>query len=245
MKPLKILLVEDDLVLALNLEEILIGFGYEVTETASNFTEAIQIFTKEGPDLVLLDIDLGENSESGIEVGKVLSKLSNIPLIFISGNYEKTLRELAYEVRHSDFLVKPYNAAQIELTLERTFREYNIRQVLLKKDFKKILFVRGMKGFIRLDIEEIIYLEASGNSSYVFTSGNKQHVSTPLVDLLEQFNHKNILRIHRSFGVNLEKIVGFQENKVFVKINEQELGISLGRTYKEAFLERIHKIRSS
>lgn len=245
MDPLKILIVEDDAVSAMNLEEILLELGYIVSDIAADFTSALKIFATQKPDLVLLDIDLGINSESGIEVGRVLNELSNVPLIFVSGNYIPKIKELAFQIQHEDFLVKPYNAGQIEMTLERTFLKQNKRRIEEVENIEKILFVRGVKHFEKLDLDNFVYAEADGSSCHVFMTVGKITVSTPLSDFLKQINTDIILRIHRSFAVSLDKIIGFQDNKVIVKIDNKEIQISTGKLYKEKLMSRIHKIRSS
>lgn len=245
MSNLKILIVEDDLIAALDLQEELTDLGYQVPKVASDYSEAITAFVEINPDLVLLDINLGNGSKKdGIEIAQKINNTSpKTPLIFLSAYSDKHYRQRAADIGYADYLIKPYNKTQLELTLERVFRNHNNIELTEEKDcYNDFLFIKEEHKYVRVDVNDIVYLKASGSSTFVYSEGKKRVVSTCLSDLLMQFNHAHLIRIHRSFGVNINKITGFMEGVVLVNYLGKEQKITLGKKYKDAFFQLIKRI---
>lgn len=249
MQTLKILVVEDDTILAYQLSKILVDIGYLVTDKATDFDSAIYAFKKNLPDLVMIDIDLGEKSKDGIELAKYLNALGqNIPLIFISGNYGEAFRERAYETAHADFLVKPYNKYQIELSVERALRSFdqptNKSEVLTGSHH---VFIKNKTTYVRINTADILAVVADRGLSYIYTIQKKHTVSTHLNDLLQQLNDDQLIRIHRSHVVNLNMVLelNFGDGQITVGTADEKMILNVGPKYKEEFINRLKTIRSS
>ncbi|HNC99956.1 MAG TPA: response regulator, partial [Myxococcota bacterium] len=102
----RILIVEDEFIIAQNLVQVLEGLGYEVAGHAFDAEEALGLMAVGGVDLAILDINLGRG-QSGIELGKVLSERWGIPIVFLTSHTDGgTIREAA-AVRPAGYLVKP------------------------------------------------------------------------------------------------------------------------------------------
>jgi len=86
----KIMIVEDDMMLGMEIEEDLIGIGYEVSGVPSTGEEALAMAKKMEPDLILMDIKLPGKLD-GIEVAEEIQGDSDIPVIFISGQPKEEL----------------------------------------------------------------------------------------------------------------------------------------------------------
>jgi two-component system, response regulator PdtaR len=84
MPAIRILLVEDEFLIALNLEQELIEMGYRVIKIVNNGEEAIEITLLGGLDIILMDIGLA-GSIDGIEAARQIEAFSKIPIIFMSG----------------------------------------------------------------------------------------------------------------------------------------------------------------
>ncbi|SHG79139.1 response regulator [Marivita hallyeonensis] len=107
----KVLIIEDEAIIAMDLESIVNEMGHRVTAVARTEEGALQQFSKEKPDLILSDIQLADNS-SGIDaVSKILSQDEDIPVIFITAFPE---RLLTGEGAEPAFLIaKPYTEDQV------------------------------------------------------------------------------------------------------------------------------------
>lgn len=112
----KILLVEDEYIIANDLELILHEAGYPVIGVADSVTEAVALMDHQKPDIVLLDIYL-KGKETGIDLAKQLEELS-IPFIYISANDNKSVLEAVKATQPIGYIVKPFREKDILTTLE-------------------------------------------------------------------------------------------------------------------------------
>lgn len=121
MKNRKILILEDELIVGLDLQEILIQDGYK-TNLVNSFDEGMLELTTFQPQLVLCDINLnGKNN--GIDFAKEVNKLYPFTeIIFITSYTSVKYTEEAEETRPLDYIVKPWNEEQIKVALRRAFK---------------------------------------------------------------------------------------------------------------------------
>lgn len=112
----KVLIVEDEFIVANDLQLILKQAGYIVTGITVSAEEANEHIAKNKPDLVLLDIYL-EGKQSGIDLAKKL-KTENIAFVYLSANSNQTILEEAKKTDPYGFLVKPFREKDLLITLE-------------------------------------------------------------------------------------------------------------------------------
>lgn len=108
---MKVLIAEDDRHTRAGLEEILEAEGYEVF-TAKDGKDALQLFRKESPDFVCLDIMMP--GTSGYDVCREIRRAdSNVPVIFISAKSEEIDTVIGLELGADDFIVKPFGVKEV------------------------------------------------------------------------------------------------------------------------------------
>jgi CheY-like chemotaxis protein len=92
MTALRVMIVEDEMILALDVEDMLLDAGYTVVGQASDMPEALAIAegVKGGIDVAIMDINLARGS-NGVETAAALRKLWNIPSLFVSGTWTNEL----------------------------------------------------------------------------------------------------------------------------------------------------------
>ena len=112
----KILIVEDETIVALDTKSTLVKLGYEVTDIVTNYDEAISSFLDKKPDIILMDIFL-HNSLSGIEVSKKINEISNTPIIFMSAYCDDEILSQAAKTEPFGYLVKPFNRNDLKSIL--------------------------------------------------------------------------------------------------------------------------------
>ncbi len=130
-----VLIVEDEFIVANDLQLILNQAGYMVIGIAVSAEEACEYIAKNKPDLVLLDIHL-EGKQSGIDLAKNL-KAQNIPFVYLSANSNQTILEEAKKTEPYGFLVKPFREKDLLITLEiASYRHKNsVESRLKQQDF--------------------------------------------------------------------------------------------------------------
>ncbi|MBL7821052.1 MAG: response regulator transcription factor [Saprospiraceae bacterium] len=113
----RVLIVEDEPLIAENIAMYLNNHDYEVVGIAYDYEEAILKLEHEKPDIALLDINL-EGNRDGIDVGKFIQEQMGIPFVFLSSYSDKNTLERAKIVKPSGYLVKPFHEKSLMATLE-------------------------------------------------------------------------------------------------------------------------------
>lgn len=116
-RPISILIVEDEAVIRLALEQQLIQMGYAIAGSYSYGDEALQAIRENAPDLLLLDIQLGDKLD-GISLAEEIARIADVPFIFLSAFSDKSLVKRANEAGCSGYLVKPVEQNSLKATIE-------------------------------------------------------------------------------------------------------------------------------
>lgn len=122
----RILIVEDEVIIALELQKQLEMLGYLTIGIAKDYYSAIKQANSENPDIILMDINLGSKSKDGIETAIEIGKSKNIPIIYCSGNTEDSTFARANETFMLGYITKPYSFNQIKSVLG--FAELKIKE---------------------------------------------------------------------------------------------------------------------
>lgn len=115
----KVLIIEDESLVAHHLKLILTGAGYRVSGIAESVTSALSVIEEQRPDLVLLDIHL-KGELNGIDLARILTE-SNIAFVYLTANFQGTLLEEAKSTMPYGFIVKPFREADLLTTLDVAF----------------------------------------------------------------------------------------------------------------------------
>jgi response regulator NasT len=149
---LRVLIVEDDTLVGMGLRGQLQKLGHSVVGQAADAAEARQMFRAREPQLVLVDIRLGE--DDGIELARDLLRSRRCPMIVVSAFAEKELIERATEVGVFGYLIKPVDertlAAQIEVATGRFKEAESLRAETAKlaQDLKTRKAMDRAKGIL-------------------------------------------------------------------------------------------------
>jgi DNA-binding response OmpR family regulator len=110
--PTKILIVEDEVLFAMDLAQRLERRGYVLCETALRGSEAIETAEREKPDLVLMDVNL-KGRISGIHAAKEIRLRLGIPVVFISGYADETTKKAAMVAKPVGYVTKPLDFEEL------------------------------------------------------------------------------------------------------------------------------------
>ena len=196
---LKVLVVDDEAPARSELRYLLgEAGGVEVIGEASNAAEALQLIKAIPYDAVFLDIDMP--GVSGMRLAEVLSEVEHPPaIVFVTAYSEHAVA--AFEVEAVDYLVKPVEVPRLRRAIERLAPPEpasgaRVERVPVEKGGKKLL----------LAVEEIFYIMAKDDYSYLFTDGERYLSTLSLADLEKRLEPRGFFRVHRRFVVNLEKV---------------------------------------
>jgi two-component system response regulator LytT len=172
--------------------------GVEVVGEASNAAEALQLIRAIPYDVVFLDIDMP--GLSGMQLAEAFSDLERPPaIVFVTAYSEHAVK--AFEVEATDYLVKPVEVARLRIAIERltptepAASVARVERVPVEKAGKKLL----------LAVEELFYVMAKDDYSYLYTDGERYLSTLSLADLERKLEPRGFFRVHRRFVVNLSQ----------------------------------------
>ena len=132
MADVKILLVEDENIEAMDIKRTLESFGYEVPYVASSGEEAVEKALEIMPDLILMDIVLkGDND--GIEVASKIKNL-NIPVIYLTAHSEESKIERAKLTEPYGYIIKPYDRNELKYAIELAIYKNQMEKALKESE---------------------------------------------------------------------------------------------------------------
>lgn len=159
MANVKILVVEDDAIEAMDIKRTLESFGYSVPYVASEGEEAVEKVFELMPDLVLMDIIL-KDEHDGIEVAYKIKEL-DIPLIYLTAHSERSTVKDAKLTEPYGYLIKPYDSLELKFAIELALFK-NESEIKLKESEKKFRYIleNSLEAAYRrnLDAHEYDYL---------------------------------------------------------------------------------------
>lgn len=117
MKPTRILIVEDEVIVALDIQDRLVDLGYEVTGVADRGSEALTLVEVSRPDLVLMDIRI-KGDQDGITVAEEIRQRWHIPVIYLTAFSEDSTLQRAKLSEPFGYLIKPFEDREIQAAIE-------------------------------------------------------------------------------------------------------------------------------
>lgn len=121
----KILIIDDETIVALDIKNTLEKYGYSVIGIASNAMEAIDSAKTSKPNLILMDIML-KGSKDGIEVSSEINKFADIPIIFLTAYSDDHTLERAKKVEPYGYLIKPFDNRELFTTIEMALYKHSM-----------------------------------------------------------------------------------------------------------------------
>lgn len=255
---LSILIVEDDLSFALELDMLVREIGYNVIGRIDNSAEALEAILSESPDLILMDIDI-RGKLTGIEIAQKIKHLP-IPILFITSFGQEEYYNQAKETNSIGFLVKPINKYSLQSALEMAIRSIGTKAVKQDNEIQKeaipqaaspkeedafplkeFLFFKKKNVFQKVKIADILYIEANGDYCVAHTESGSFIASQRLTKMEEMLEQYPFLRVHRSYVVNLKSISSVEPNDNIIHLGDKQIPYS--RSNRDALLEQIRMIK--
>lgn len=128
----RLLIVEDESVVAFDLTVALEDMGYTVVATAASSDAALRLADEKRPDLILMDIKISGRAD-GIQTGTMLRLRHQVPLVYLTANVDATTLSRALATDPAGYLVKPYNEHSLRTTIEVAFRQHEAKLALRRE----------------------------------------------------------------------------------------------------------------
>lgn len=123
----RVLIVEDEILIAEELKERLSRLGYSVIAAVDSADEGIGIATREVPDLVLMDIRL-RGKKDGVEAAVEIRRQVDVPIVYLTAHSDQLTVDRAQETDHDGFLLKPFHRRELQSTIEVAMQRHALRK---------------------------------------------------------------------------------------------------------------------
>lgn len=230
MIPQRILIVEDNAIIAQDLKGILEDLGHEVTAIAMSFKEALDCLLGDSPSLCLIDIVLSGDKD-GITLAETINRDFGIPFLFVTSHSDRHTVERATQALPRGYVLKPFDkhdvftsinlALALSETLPRQRKSISIRQA----------------GFVhKVYLDEVMYVQSDGNYiDFYLTDGRKYSKRMTIKEFLSLAEAVSFVQIHKSYAANVDMIT--QTGGQSIVVNGVEL--PLGKTFVSVVRERV------
>ena len=241
--PVKILIVEDDMVIGANMSMQLTEMGFEVCGLLPRGEDVLPYIRNTRPDILLLDIQL-KGKLDGIETARLVQAEFDVPIIYLTSNTDKAHFSRAKETRPRAFISKPYKNIDlqraIELTVKAVSNEPKSNGDGVQHQFVLTdrVFVRKRDKLMAVAIKDIRYLEADRNYSKLFTLDRQYLLVGTLKSLEKKLPLHYFMRVHRSYIINISQID--EVGNTYVSVTGKIIPVS--KEAKDKLLKRLQTL---
>ncbi|MFK7954356.1 MAG: LytR/AlgR family response regulator transcription factor [Ekhidna sp.] len=225
---MKILVVEDEPLIADDIADRLEKHGYEVVGIADKAETALEIIEKEKPELALLDVNI-EGNVDGIGLAAQL----DIPFVFLTSYYDQKTLDRAKLTNPSGYIVKPFKERDLIANLEMA-RSRN-KPVNDEKRPPEKLFLKNGQEIVSVISSDIFLAEAYDNYTYIYTETDKFLISHTLKSIEDKLLPFGFRRTHRSYLINFEKVSTISDKYIYLGQHKA----LIGKSYRKEFMESL------
>jgi two-component system, LytTR family, response regulator LytT len=244
MANIRILIVEDEFIIAEDLKLQLEKLGYSVTGIAKSYEKALSLISEDEPDLLLVDIKL-KGEKDGIDLVTTVQEEHDFPFIFLTSHADKNTVERAKKVHPNGYLIKPFEREDLYTSIEIAFANY-VQEKAGEQESRKLeeeqsailedsIFVKKDHLLIKIRFDELEWVMAERNYLELHCGGKKFLIRSTLHDFLGKLPANLFYQVHRSYAINLKHITAIEYN--MVRLGNQE--IPLGRSYAETLKDKL------
>ncbi len=245
-----VLVVEDESIVAKDIQQSLIKLGYNVVGTASTGEKALALANELRPDIILMDIML-KGPMSGIDASAEIKKDLSIPVIFLTAYADESTLSKAKVTEPFGYIIKPFKEIDLHTSIEMALYKHSKERDIVKerdllysivenKDSKDYIFVKSNSRLIKLNTKEIYYIEALKDYVVINTLNSRYTIHSTMKEIEKKMPTADFIRVHRSFIIRIDKIATIDLPNLILE-NEKKV-IPIGGSYKDDLVNRLNLI---
>lgn len=228
---MKILIVEDEPLYVGTLCILIDRLGHQLAGIADQAEEAVELFYKTEPDLLLVDVRL-KGELDGIDFALQVNGHRRTPTIFITSLRDEATFQRAQASMPFAFILKPFDELHLQRTIQLVFGHKEQKQSTEKtvegnRMIGDSFFVSVRNKLEKINFDQILYIEADGRYSNIYILPNRRLVvRQTLGELEEKLPPNRFFRTHRSFLIHLRYLQSLDFQDMVVWINGQSIPLS-------------------
>lgn len=220
MSDYKVLVVEDEFLVAADIEESLEILGYKVVGTVATGKAAIENVEKNLPDVILMDIML-KGDMTGIDAANIIRKKHDVPIIYLTANADLATIEKAKISLPYGYIIKPFTEKDLQTNIEiARFKFNNDIQTKMESDQynrfftginqdekeQKYIYAESEKGLEKVNIEDIYYIDLENGKTIFYLPEDDLMISKSIDELEHELPSDQFVRVNDTQIVNVDKV---------------------------------------
>jgi len=246
----KILIVEDESIVAKDIQNSLKKMGYIVPVVVSSGEKALNEIEESRPDLILMDIML-KGDMTGIDVANVIKEKFSIPVVFLTAYADDNTLNKAKISEPYGYIIKPFKEKEFQTTIKMAIykherdsmvkRERDLyHSIIENKESKDSIFVRADYRLNKVNFADIFFVEALKDYVVINTSDNIYTTHTTMKEMIRILPPKDFVRVHRSFIVRMDKIFSIKYPDLVIEGKMKV--VPIGGLYRKELYGRLNLI---
>jgi DNA-binding LytR/AlgR family response regulator len=238
-----IVIVDDDIHFCEALVFFLEKIGIQSIKTTHEFEAGKKLIEALQPDVVLLDVNLKNDHLNGIDLGILIKNIyPSIQIIFFTNEYRDDVFEDAKRAKPSAFLDKSLNELKVRQAIELTLQALSDNEADMPMAYRhnfvdEFIFVKIGMGFRRIKIDDIDYIMYAERYANMVVGDKVIPLSTTMKELIKNLPAHKFIQTHKSYVVNLSKIIQINIMQNNVEVGSKKLPI--GIRYKKYIQDRL------
>jgi DNA-binding LytR/AlgR family response regulator len=209
----KILIVEDEQELALNIKDILGFIGYEVLGILDNGVDVIEFLSHQHVDLIFMDIQI-KGAIDGVELCKKIKAIKNIPVIYLTAFSDKSILDKIATTDYEGYILKPFSLQELQSAAYLALKSQSEKPASLTK--KNVFIVRDKGNTIPLQFDEILFFKADGLYTKIQTKAKSYVARNILKDMVQDLPEDTFVRVHKSYTINYKEVTSFNAKEIHI-----------------------------
>lgn len=243
-----IMVVEDESIVAKDIQQSLKKLGYNVVDICSTADSAVASAKEKKPDLILMDIML-KGDKSGIDAAEEIKEELNTPVVFLTAYADESTLNKAKITEPYGYIIKPFKEVELNTTIEMAiYKHGKVQEMKKERDLLyamvesqncgDILFIRSNAKYVKINLQEITYIEALKDYVTIHTVTDKYVIHSTMKDIENKLPSAAFIRAHRSFIVRIDKIYTFDHMNLTMEHDKKV--IPVGGLYKDALIKKLN-----
>ena len=235
-----ILIVEDEAIVASDIQYSLQKLGFFVTGVAASGELALSMIKSSQPDLILMDIMI-QGKLSGLDTAELIMKTYSIPIIFLTAYVDEVTLSRAKKCEPFGYIIKPFKEIQLQTAIEMALYKFKKEDDLIKErnllysimDNSKImndmLFIKSENKIVKIKLADIYFIHTDQSEVVIYTNNSEFKLHSSINELKEKTGEL-FIQLSDQFLINKEKVLRIDYPTIYFKdifkvikvINEDE-----------------------
>lgn len=238
----KILIVEDEILVASDIQESLESLGYTVQGMVDTAQKAIDAVENELPDLILMDINL-KGEMTGIDAARQITKEHDVPIIYLTANTDMDTVSKAKVALPYGYISKPFTDKDLRTNIEIAIFKFanDVKMKMESEQFntffdlkdhgKSQLIIHGSNGLEKINIEDVYFIEKDNDNTIVHLYEDEIVTDRSFEEITGLFPKKIFIQVSKFYVINTTKVFAVKYPEVIIA--DKMTVISVDKEYRE------------